>query len=182
VRRPRGARLQEPLADPLQHPGEIGDDTAEVYPFEIGHGHYRPRGQGLEPHMCEGRHSTAFYPWAIRRLSLFLGILTPVLHRCLAGAPKSAPTRVMLPPLRCPSVCWRSRASVKPFGLPGRPTTWHLQEGSGLVERAGDFGRAERAVVGSGGAATQYLDRRSAKVEGNREIGCLSSVLQSAIR
>ena len=47
-------RLHEPLADPLQHPGEIGDDAAEVDPFEIGRGRHRPRGQGLEPHMCEG--------------------------------------------------------------------------------------------------------------------------------
>jgi hypothetical protein len=37
-----------------------------------------------------------------------------------------------------------------------------IKRGSGLVERAGDFGRAERAVVGNGGAATQYLDQRSA--------------------
>jgi hypothetical protein len=71
----------------------------------------------------------------------------------------------------------------QPIGLPRGPNPPGIfKRGSGLVERAGDFGRAEPAVVGNGGAATQYLDRRSAKVEGNLEIGCLSSVLQSAIR
>lgn len=65
--------------------------------------------------------------------------------------------------------------------LPGKADTTQREYKRYIAKLRETFGDCRLSSVRRSDVA-QYLDRRSAKIEGNREVACFSSVYQSAIR